>query len=216
MVARTRVTLEGTVGGGGDTWTSSFHMGASTGYTLAQLQTVADTIDASWQSNVWTISSPGVLDYYAPATDYVRTTVRDIAASGLTARVVTAGPGSAILGTATSSSLPPECSIVVSLLSEVAGGRGRGRMYLPPTAVAPVGGLGEVSGGTVTDHLAAMQAFFNDLNASTDVPDDVSIYSIAADVLREVATIRIGNVYDAQRRRRNSLPEVYSGVPITH
>lgn len=216
MAARTRVTIEGTLGEGADVWNTSFHMGASSGYSLANLQDAVEEVDSLWQSTVWTASGSGCLFDFPNATKYVKTTLRDITSAGITARVVEAGPAVPIAGTDSANSLPTEVAVVVSLITDTAGARGRGRMYVPPMSLSNVTTGGLISSGAGVDLLDAFEAFFEGLNASTLVPDDVSVYSGADATLREVSTIRVGSVFDSQRRRRNAIPETYQSRAITH
>jgi hypothetical protein len=62
-----------------------------------------------------------------------------------------------------------------------------------------------------------MANFFASVNGSTDAPGILVNASQGADreiasgrINRPVTHIRVGNVYDTQRRRRNALTEVYA------
>jgi len=209
MVARTRCTIEGTIAGGVDIWTTSFYGGSSQGYSTSDLNDFAVNLDTAWQTYVWNNAPGGILNAFAPTVDYVRVTVRDINASGVTDRVASAGPLVPILGTAEGLSLPSECAEVVSLISDHAGGRGRGRMYLPALAASQLGTAGTIYVDAVNGIADQFEAFFENLNADVLMPGAVSVYSGVDDVLREVVQIKVGNIFDSQRRRRNSIIESY-------
>ena len=133
-------------------------------------------------------------------------------------------------------SLPFECSAAVSLYAYTPGsfvanrGRKRGRMYLPPLttgAMAPdMQGVrpGVLAPGAVGPLADGLGAFFNDVNQMTVGEDPLGIGSVwtlgvisRADVaFYPVTHIRLGNVLDTQRRRRNKQNEVYTDRVITN
>ena len=103
--------------------------------------------------------------------------------------------------------MPPEVSIVVSLNTSRPGPKGRGRFFTPPTTTSGVSAQGQVLGTLQGDLADAAQALLEGLAFSdtTDIRPCVSggtlvNYSI-------VNALSIGSVFDAQRRRRQSLVE---------
>jgi len=57
-----------------------------------------------------------------------------------------------------------------------------------------------------------MAAFLTAVNGATSVT--VCVYSAAASTLQEVTEIKVGNVFDTQRRRRNDLVESYASAAV--
>lgn len=112
-------------------------------------------------------------------------------------------------GTATTGSLPLQCSPVVSIRSSTAGSRGRGRMYLPPPITNSVGNNGRMT-STVTGNIAdGLEDYFVAMETATHT---MGIISAVGGIWQfyNANSIRVGDVVDTQRRRRNALAEVYA------
>lgn len=131
-----------------------------------------------------------------------------------------------------SSALPNECAVAVSLYAYTPGAftafprRHRGRMYLPPMGVgiledtdaARKGRLSTAAQGNIA---TGMKNFLSDVHrmSKTDgshVPfggDDywsVGVISKTDIAHRRLETVRVGDIVDVQRRRRNKQREVYT------
>lgn len=116
-----------------------------------------------------------------------------------------------IPGTSTSSALPADVAIVVSLRSPVANRTGRGRFYLPqPTtdALTAVGRLDETAQDTIVD---ALLAAWTQANAAGENP---VIYSRTQRATREINSFNVGDLFDTQRRRENALTENRVSAPM--
>jgi hypothetical protein len=94
-------------------------------------------------------------------------------------------------------------------------------MYLPGINKL-IGSNGKLSTGSADDISLGLQTFFNNVNADFDLPGTLINASKgrilpvpAPGVNRTVTSIKIGDVIDTQRRRRNQLQEVYSTRAIT-
>jgi hypothetical protein len=94
-------------------------------------------------------------------------------------------------------------------------------MYLPGIC-APVDSTGHISQTTVAGIATKMAAFFNTVDASIDAPGhSINVSRGHKAVLgvdaRNVPIngVRVGNVYDTQRRRRDALAEVYSAATVS-
>lgn len=114
------------------------------------------------------------------------------------------------LGVAATETLPPQVSLAVSTLSSLATRSGRGRFYLPPMAVATT------SSGKV---LAASQTAVGvNAKAMMDVLVGAGLQPVLFNTKTKVATtitgMKIGNVWDTQRRRRDKLVETYNAVAL--
>lgn len=125
-----------------------------------------------------------------------------------------------VRGAGAAPSLPPQCSLVVSLYAYAAdqfnsmGRHGRGRFYLPAlTSSLDVGGR---LTGTVRDRVANWaSAFLNDLEGkviTNGVTGDGALHLgiLGNDgELQRIVRLRVGKIIDTQRRRRNRLDEEY-------
>jgi len=116
-------------------------------------------------------------------------------------------------GTSSDGGLPAQCSPCVSLSTATAGSRARGRMFLPPPDVSALTTAGRLVSGFRTAWIGALDTFFATMasNAATCVV----VSSVGgAYTTYPVNTIRMGDVVDTQRRRRNSIAEVYTVASI--
>lgn len=111
-------------------------------------------------------------------------------------------------GTASSGTLPNQISCVCSIQTATAGSRARGRMFLPPPIAGTLGTTGRLTTGTVTvladnleDYFDAMTGAGHDLVVVSGVGGAYTAYP--------AINIRVGDVLDTQRNRRNQLAEVY-------
>ncbi len=121
-------------------------------------------------------------------------------------------------GSSTDGTLPNQLSVVVSFAAAGAGRDKRGRIYLPPyvnTATTTNGTLGS----TQQEYTANMfQNFLDDL-AEEGIPAGIANgkkgSTLAFTTLHNIASLRVGNVLDTQRRRRNGVAETYLTRSIT-
>jgi hypothetical protein len=135
--------------------------------------------------------------------------VAQISATGVTSEsnVIYAPYGTAISGGGPSASYPPQIAMVASL--ENAGARGlaaKGRMYLPGVA-STIGSDGKLASVSVTPMVTALKTFLDAVNAAAPTGEDVILASV-------VNRVRIGSVYDTQRRRRNAMVETYQSATL--
>ena len=119
----------------------------------------------------------------------------------------------------TVASVPPQNTVVLSLWSGLTFGRANyGRMYLPHTTLQfTTGGYGCSS--TVANTIAtAFKSLFTDItsiaNGHTATAGPVIMSSVGTGTVNTVNRLRVGNLVDTQRRRRNRLNEVYSTVTL--
>ena len=132
-------------------------------------------------------------------------------------KVFYAYPATELNGANTSTVLPPQCSLVVTLLSDRPRGKAsKGRMYLPGIAAllsSTTGKLTPTVAGQIADN---MKTFFDSLAGDADIPGELILAAKSSGPLNAipaqndyVETIRVGDVVDTQRRRRNGLSETY-------
>jgi hypothetical protein len=116
-------------------------------------------------------------------------------------------------GTAATAGLPAQCSPCISLTTATAGSRARGRMFLPPLAAAALSSVGRISSTPRGLILGVLDTFFGAMSANA--ADCVVVSSVGGVYTTyPVNTIRLGDVIDTQRRRRNTIAEVYSSAAI--
>lgn len=111
---------------------------------------------------------------------------------------------------------PPQTAIVASLRSASPGPKYRGRMYLPllsgtvstTTGLFPSADATSIA-GAVKAYLAAV-AGLTSWGGAGWVP--VVVSQTPTGTRADVTAVKVGNVFDTQRRRRNKLVESYSTV----
>ena len=207
MVARNKIVLSGTLGNPGiETWSVGIHYVLDGGETVTaptDLQTWADNIaDALDGAETPWGDITGSMGVAAAAT---KVDVYAYPASGPATASASAVYGWSGSGTVTA---PFQVAIGVSLLTNRAGRSYRGRFYWP--ALGP----SIVATGKITD-AAALSSEFAELLAVLGNIDGTStaipvIYSATQNVLTPVSAVRVGDVLDTQRRRREGVPETYS------
>jgi hypothetical protein len=125
--------------------------------------------------------------------------------------------------------LPPQLTVVVSTYGFEPGqfatqaARKRGRYYLPTPAAGQVNSSGLLSSGNQSAFLEAAQAFQNDLTGELDIPGEgvaettrfrPYVSSTVGNFATLISFLRVGQVIDTQRRRRNKLVENYVSGPV--
>ncbi len=109
-----------------------------------------------------------------------------------------------LVGTAAGDALPAEVALVVSLRTPLANRRGRGRFYLPQPAaltLATDGTLDPTTQGLLADALAAAWATANGAG------ENPVVYSRTARTTQAITSFDVGDVFDIQTRRQNSLTQ---------
>lgn len=114
-------------------------------------------------------------------------------------------------GADSNGTLPTQCAICISLQTSLAGSRNRGRFYLPPPGVQSLTTAGRLDSGALTGLSNGLTAWKNSL-----IGDGFTlvVLSRSEGAQTVVTNLRIGNVIDTQRRRRNGLSEVYTSVAV--
>lgn len=215
----TRVTLFGTMFGGAEEWSTGFFLGSPGGDAPAPSQAGADAIRDYW-ATFWGTPNAGVRNSWqflgcklSLLNEDGKTDLDNIVTSYTTAAVNGAGGGSPF---------PPQIALVATLVSGSGKGlAGKGRMYLPGIAHGVDGG-GHIGTTEVGYVATALQTFLNAVNGSIDAQGTVinasagrAAFAGIGAINRVVDSIRVGNVYDTQRRRRNQLAETYTSKEIT-
>ena len=214
-----RVTLSGTMYNGAEEWSTGFWMGEEGLDAQTPDQAYVDAILAAW-TTAFSAATTYISNYYVTT----QAKVAHINTNGTTdsANVVYAFPGSTVQGGVSTNHMPPQCSLVVTLQSDRPRGlASKGRMYLPGIAIG-MQNNGKIL-NTARDTIATnMQAFFNTIRASAAIPDDPILAAKGVGAFPEltaqndyIETIKVGDVIDTQRRRRNGLVESYVTKVLT-
>lgn len=207
MAARNHLFIDGYLGAPGlETWSVGIAYAGPAGEVETTpgglniwAEQVAEYLEAA------TIAGPlGLLSSSAAITDvrtYYYPGPGSAAAAGAAA-LDTPRVGSSVINK------PAQCCAVVTLLTGLAGRRYRGRFYWPWLGTGYQGSTlqGILTTGTATDFAAMLNA----MGAEVDSPVDLlpQVYSRAGDFLTPVSQVRVDNIVDTQRRRRDNLEGV--------
>lgn len=112
--------------------------------------------------------------------------------------------------------MPPQSAQVFSLRTNTPGGSGRGRIYWPIIGQT-LGSDLRIGSSSVTTNLTEMKTYLAAIESALEAAWPGSVFQLA---VRSRATrstphvvrLQAGNVVDTQRRRRDTLAEVYSTV----
>lgn len=213
MVERHQVMIDGTLGGSGqERWCVGMHFRAGPEGRVSdpgELQEWAEAI-AGWLS---TATLPGLKNLLSSSGRITQVRAYYYNDTGPAQAVGTAILGTPISGTGTAAR-PPQCAHVFTLVTGLAGRRYRGRFYWPALAGAFDGTtLKGAPPGTAAAEAALILGTLGTLAASTGVLDPV-VYSKVADEVTQVTAVRVGDVIDTQRRRRDNLVEIYTTAGI--
>lgn len=212
-----KVTVLGTMFGGAEEWSTGFYMGNVTPGDVGQAPTAADCqeVATAWQTFFTTANS----DF----SNRFQTIGVKIA---LTHEDGKADPNatefyyypSAISGINSVSPFPPQISLAATITTaKVRGWGSKGRMYLPG-----IQKLVQNDGRILTNDVVMVRdnfrTFLNSVNSNNDhgykvivnSPENAAGSHQHAAQINEVTGVRVGSVYDTQRRRRNGLTETYS------
>jgi hypothetical protein len=110
---------------------------------------------------------------------------------------------------ASTSSIHPQLTAAISLVTAAKRGRAhRGRFYPPLPTLGAYYATGRLIHDQVVAYTASAATFLRELNAATPGWQVVVASGIDASV-RPVIAVEVGDIMDTQRRRRNALPETY-------
>lgn len=212
----------GTFAGGAEEWSTGFYMGAENQDADLPTQALADSIAVGWR-NFFIAPASQISSRWAATTVKVSSVGTDGKSNA--ADTIYANIAAGTVGVATFH-LPPQIALVATLTSTRARGVGsKGRMYLPGVGMTTEGD-GKIAIGAVNGIRDTLATFFNAVNGLPDNnvvvlashgslnPDGTPKVGGSAGIIKAVNGIRIGTVYDTQRRRRNGLSEQYSTVAL--
>ena len=209
-----RCTAFGSAFGGDEEWSTGFYMGALSNDIVPPTQATADAFLTRWQT-FFTAANSSICSGYK--TEGVRTTLYNASGVMDPAANFYAYPTVPFAGGGASTPQPAQISLVASLHATPQRGlASKGRMFLPGVNIA-MGVDGRISSTNVTSLVTTLKTLFTGMNGDTNVPGDLINASKGGTGLgalppvnRAVTNLLIGNVYDTQRRRRNTLTETYS------
>lgn len=207
-----RVTLSGTMFGGAEEWSTGFFMGNEGSDAPALSNLAAANIGEAWKT-FFILPANKISNLYIFNT--CKIVMQNNDGRTMADSAVYWSPPTETKGGSTTGHLPAQCSLAVSLLNSLPRGLAtKGRMYLPGIAelVTATGKINSLTTGTIADNL---KIFFDSITNDADTPGRPVLAStgrgplLLDGAIRHVNTIKVGDVIDTQRRRRNGLSEAY-------
>lgn len=113
---------------------------------------------------------------------------------------------------------PNQVAMVVSWVTDATRGRAsKGRVYVPTPTLGLQGGVDRFVGSDVQAAANAAAAFINNVNNQPGIDGAGFVAVVASGVdgtRRPITAVRVGDVPDTQRRRRNAVDEVYFAADV--
>lgn len=212
-----RATFSGTMFGGSEIWSTGLYFGwpdrdadPITGQGLADVSAAWETFFAKPSSAISSQYSYNLLKM-----SVINNDGKTVADSG-----VFHAPTSPVLGGGSPAALPPQVSLVASLTNSTPRGLAtKGRMFLPGVS-AMVQATGKLDSFTRDAIAGNLKTFFDSIYNDADLPGQPVLISVGRGPLhtdgnvRLVTQVKVGDVYDTQRRRRNALSESYKSLNV--
>ncbi len=208
------VTLSGKMLQGNEEWQTGFYMGLAQGEAPVPTQEFVDGVRDLWQT-FWTTPGNAIAAQFTFEQVKAARLGKDGRYDGTAVPI--SYPTAPVAGGSSGNPLPPQIALVATLIAGSGKGlAGKGRMYLPGVRQV-VDDSGHLLGTTPQTIATNLTTFFNGirtLSSAPGVPINASRGSVkllGADARNvPINGVRVGNVYDTQRRRRNQLQETYS------
>lgn len=211
-----RMVLNGSLGGGVERWSCGINFGNTEGVVLTEeteLGDWADSIRTKFATNVdWAPSMKALLgsngNIETIKTYFYPNPGAPSAAVGESIGGAVAGTGSVVL--------PPQCSLVFSLLTGIPGRRTRGRTYWPCLTSTISATLKRSGNPTQVALAAAFGEMLGDLGVTPTavVLRPVVVSKMAPGRITIVNSVSVGDVIDTQRSRRDALQEIRVAAPV--
>jgi hypothetical protein len=208
-----RVTMTGQMYNGGEVWTTGFWAGSPGGDAPDPTDLGAEMIADEWQTFFTAVA---VKISYLFTTQTIKITPYSAGGVIDQAKIKSYSYPAAIGGAHAGAGNPPQCAVVATLVAGSGiGNGGKGRMFLPGIGTG-IDTTGHLPTGDCNSIASALATFFANVNASFDAPGlaiNAAKTSATTGMLainRELTHVKVGNVFDTQRRRRNALAEAYS------
>lgn len=198
---------------GGEIWQCGFRVTGIGTVSDTVLGTLATQAADRWRAMTNTLATAG---YWSQYTTFQGVTGRALNTAGLTTQLVEKAPTTSHSG-AVSSVMPNQISVVLSLIGSTAGRRSKGRIYLPlhgqiQSSASPA--TGRLNNPTAI--LTAMKTLIDGCHTDwrttlggTISPRLTVMSRVGAGLATPVAIVKIGDVADTMRRRRDAMIETY-------
>jgi hypothetical protein len=213
-----RVTLSGSMWGGAEQWSTGFFLGDKDNDSVAPTQAAADAIAGYYR----TLHING--NFHISSTyKFEKVKMASIGADGHTvlSEVVYSAPTTTTFGGEPTWVLPGQNALAITLTSNRPRGlAAKGRMYFPGIGVN-VGVTGRLNSTDRTNIANLAKVFYDAIQGDPDIPGKLILAAKGTGAFPAltaqndwVTHLKVGDVIDTQRRRRNGLSESYLDLAV--
>ena len=210
-----RIVTYGTLSAEPDIWNVVMHCLADTEPDASGLDEIAANVLAAWTAHIFSGTPGAQLSTYC-AMDGVKAYSLDAEGHALAMGLAVPDGGSPTGSAATG--LPMQLAVCVSLNTARPGRSYQGRSYLAGLAGEAVSASGLLTEATTLIFANAFAAMMSEVNASTYAGGEgltLGVLSKLKTNIQDITHVRVGNIVDTQRRRRNAVAEAYSVAAVT-
>lgn len=207
-----RITFSGDCWNGTEIWSTGFFMGFPGGDAPEITQAGIDQIGAAWKTFFSTNTTAIASTYKFTAAKAV---MLNNDGKSLPETAKYHYPAAPVAGANGVTRMPAQISLVATLTNTLPRGLAtKGRMFLPGIA-SSVTDTGKISQPVAAAIATNLKLFFDTVYSDADTPGNPVLASLGSGplqlggVIRPVTGIKIGDVWDTQRRRRNQFTELY-------
>lgn len=218
-----KVTISGTCFGGSEEWSTGFYLG-----DVAANAADPGSGTAAAIAPLWTTFFQHALSRIAVTYKTNQIKVSQLETDGdVDLNMINIYDYSpAIAGVQSGAVFPAQITIAATLTSDLQRGlASKGRMYLPGVQAVVSDTTGQISTSDTANLVTRLKTFFDAVNASSSIDGYVILASKGHKIYEappgtgwhyglgknaRVTGLRVGTVFDTQRRRRNGLAETYS------
>jgi len=212
------VTMSGVMLGGAEIWQTGFYIGKPEGDAEVPTQAQADGIRDAW-ATFFASGPPAIHNSYK--FDQLKMARLNIGGLYDGSQVIVSSPATAVPGARAGAPLAPQLALVATLVAGSGKGlAGKGRMYLPGVSEG-LDATGRINAAACQGIATNLATFFNEVNGIMGFDGEVINASKGTAKLAGIGArnvpvngVRVGNVFDTQRRRRNQLAETYYNAVV--
>ena len=189
-------------------WSWGLHVSSVTGNAAVLSAAVADAFSDYWNGVPAGTNAVKTLYDIATVADDV---IVDELDSAMVHNIQQGITSLVLAGTGAGEPLPPNVAVVMSKTSDLPTRSGRGRAYAPPPTVDSMNS-GKMASASVAIFANAWKNFMSNLSTAAGGAYEPVIAhpNFLPGPFTPFNQVRVGDVFDTQRRRRNKLKEVYT------
>lgn len=192
---------------GSEVWSCGIRAKSTLGYNQAEADALGAAVVAAW-STFWAVSANAI----GTTAFFDKLALRALDETGVTLDLNEYFPVAPVAGASTVSK-PNQCAIVVTTLTNTPSRRGRGRFYIPSlgTSTMSAGRMAVTQRDSIATTAKTCLDAINSALTTFEATAELAVESnVGAGQESAITGLRVGDVIDTQRRRRDGLVESYT------